>query len=467
MEKNLKLIKNFKIFENLQQAEKYVEEQQNKEIKPSPSFYENSGRTLEQKESNLFYYNKLKEYLTSIGKLGYLYFFTKLLYAHSKYEFCLGRASERYYEKMIEYINIMIKHKIKIEDEEIKKIDYGGDDEFYRYVDKEIRKRYVNNFIDQWAPGFLKHDLKTNYFIDLLQVLFIFGYTPEKVYIDTSLLKGKMSMFKDPMDWINYVKLCSKENSDKNIKNIKMSKDNIIYFEDEDWILYQPTTYESMNIVQFPYWCTIVRKIYEDHVDIGRFWIILFNKKIKKNSFIVEFATGLYNNTHKTKFTLHDYKDRVLWVSDSQKNKTELEIFRDQKFWSTGEEMNNSEKRIVKIFLELYAENKIKNLTKYAPKVKEIDLNESAKYEKHGHKRSKTGSIDWFFHNYEHGYKHCSNDYDIKHLIIDDKIKHGINKKYAIGHGYKRKKQLFKFTKKINKSWYDLESGIKIKKREA
>tara|TARA_Y100000034_G_C6791091_1_gene354201 strand:+ start:567 stop:839 length:273 start_codon:yes stop_codon:yes gene_type:complete len=83
----------------------------------------------------------------------------------------------------------------------------------------------------------------------------------------------------------------------------------------------------------------------------------------------------------------------------------------------------------------------------------------------HGHKRVKIGSIAWFFHNYEHGYQHCKGipkkPYQIKHFSRN-KV-HGINKKQAQGHGYKKKTQKFEFTKKINKTWWDLSSGVKIK----
>jgi len=79
----------------------------------------------------------------------------------------------------------------------------------------------------------------------------------------------------------------------------------------------------------------------------------------------------------------------------------------------------------------------------------------------HGHERAKVNSVIWYFHNYEHGYKHCKggmkNPYEIEHY----KNIHIINKQYARGHGQGRKPQWFKFTKKVKSGW-ELESGIKI-----
>lgn len=83
----------------------------------------------------------------------------------------------------------------------------------------------------------------------------------------------------------------------------------------------------------------------------------------------------------------------------------------------------------------------------------------------HGHDRAKINTVSWHFHNYEHGYKHCSgskqNPYDIKHHILKGKLIHIINNKKARGHGINRKPQWFVFNKEIKKGWFHLEKGIK------
>jgi len=80
----------------------------------------------------------------------------------------------------------------------------------------------------------------------------------------------------------------------------------------------------------------------------------------------------------------------------------------------------------------------------------------------HGHDKCETGSNEWHFHNYEHGYKHCSggekNPYEVKHF---DK-KHGISKEYARGHGRGYEPQWFHFTNSLGDGWYDLASGSKV-----
>jgi len=80
----------------------------------------------------------------------------------------------------------------------------------------------------------------------------------------------------------------------------------------------------------------------------------------------------------------------------------------------------------------------------------------------HGHDRVESNTVEWYFHNYEHGYKHCigseKNPYKIKHI----NGKHGINKKYARGHGINSNPQWFKFTKKLDDRWWDLSTGKRI-----
>jgi len=95
-------------------------------------------------------------------------------------------------------------------------------------------------------------------------------------------------------------------------------------------------------------------------------------------------------------------------------------------------------------------------------------LNEGLDYKKlHGHNRVKVGSILWYFHNYEHGYKHCvggdANPYEVDHHTLKSgKIVHVINTEYARGHGYNGEPQWFKFTKPVDDIHYFLNSGVKI-----
>ena len=80
----------------------------------------------------------------------------------------------------------------------------------------------------------------------------------------------------------------------------------------------------------------------------------------------------------------------------------------------------------------------------------------------HGHDKVETGSIAWHFHNYEHGYRHCTggaaNPYELKHKGA----LHYISKEYARGHGKAYNPVWFHFTTKVEDGWWDVSSGKEI-----
>lgn len=87
----------------------------------------------------------------------------------------------------------------------------------------------------------------------------------------------------------------------------------------------------------------------------------------------------------------------------------------------------------------------------------------------HGHDKSKTNSIEWYFHNYErepgqkNGYKHCIGHKNNPYTLEHNGNLHLIDREYAMGHGINRKSQWFKFNKKVNSTHWDLNSFVKVK----
>ena len=90
----------------------------------------------------------------------------------------------------------------------------------------------------------------------------------------------------------------------------------------------------------------------------------------------------------------------------------------------------------------------------------------------HGHSKINFDSPEAYFHNFAThevegsplqtpGYQHCTGPTSNFYIIDHIGRKHGINKEYSKGHG-PEDAQWFKFTKKINKDWWDLSSGIKV-----
>ena len=80
------------------------------------------------------------------------------------------------------------------------------------------------------------------------------------------------------------------------------------------------------------------------------------------------------------------------------------------------------------------------------------------KYEAHGHPRTPVGSVPWHFHNYEHGYQHCTGSKAKPYNITEHPEGHLIDVPEAVGHGRNRKPIVFRFPKKLD-GGYLLEAG--------
>lgn len=296
---------NYKIFENLQQAEKLINDlKQNWEDNPPNKGNQHLYKDREQKLRN---YEKLKTYLKSKKSLGYLHLLTRVLFSSGGHE--------NHLNKIKEYVELILKYGIKINlDKYLSFKDHKYKHrQFYVDILNEISLIQTNKFIDKWAPGFLKKDLKSNYKEKLRDVFFDMLETQPHYYkdknpfdkIDTSLLRGKMSMFKSAQDWFKYV--IDEEGEIEESDNLK------IYYEDDEWVIYRPFDYESMNIIKFPKWCTIVEDQFIGRTKEGYHWIVLYNKKSKKDSHIVEFNTYYSDgNPSKNCFTIHNYHDIII-----------------------------------------------------------------------------------------------------------------------------------------------------------
>lgn len=339
------MIKYFTLFENLQKAEQIM----------------NFVPKRPGEEILLKKYNNLKEFLSSKGKLGYLYVFALYM-----------KRNSLSLELIKDCINDILRYNIKIDVSIYEKLYEEG--KFNKNIIKDVYEKIkdieTNKFIDRYAPGFLKKELKTGsdsfgtYFDYLKMYIFEDGNWTQHVIksgLDVNMLKGKMSMFRDPKEWINYIKDCFREDPIENIKNIKSNKDNVIYFEDDEWILYQPTTHEAMNIVRFQYWCTISKRAYLEHVSRNNFWIIFFNKKEKKESMIAEIDINRFKKDRGFIFNIHDYKDIIIF---KHHNAYSGHIITATEEFNNNKNLSDKEKYIIKIFAKIFDEGKIKNLIK-------------------------------------------------------------------------------------------------------
>lgn len=272
----MKFLKTYKLFENLQQAENYV-------VK----------NNLDQT-----YYTELKEYTKEKGKLGLLYLLTIILFNSQDQRVEL--------EKLKHYLDKIIFSNIKIDANQTKP------DLFYQYVDNEMRRIEANKFVDQFAPGFLKKEIKRNYLDQIVNLDF--------ESIEKEALRGKMSIFEKPEDWIKYVTRLSSGKDD--LDNVRNSEDVDVLYEDKDWVFYYPKTYDAINYINYPQWCTIYEEKYSDYINKGYYFIILHNKWDKHLSYIIQvypekddLADPTAPENTKDYFSIHAYDGKGRWYS--------------------------------------------------------------------------------------------------------------------------------------------------------
>lgn len=308
----MKFLQTYKLFENLQQAENYV-------VK----------NNLDQT-----YYNQLKEYTKEKGKLGLLYLFTIILYSSEN--------QNKELEKLKNYLDKVIQYNIKINADEFIK----SGTLFYQYVDNQIKKIEANKFVDEFAPGKLKKEIKKNFLDKITNVNFS--------DISKESLKGKMSIFEKPEDWVKYVIRLSKGTD--NLSKLKNSDVDILY-ENDEWIIYYPKSYDAINYINYPQWCTIYEDKYNDYIEKGYYFIILHNKVDKKLSYIVQVFPEkdklAYENipeNMKNYFSLHPWNGKAVYLS-----------WRPSESYF-GWDLNKLDSGILKFFFDNFVENNKINL---------------------------------------------------------------------------------------------------------
>jgi hypothetical protein len=302
----MKYLKKYFLFENLQQAENYVA------------------------KNNLdpLYFELLKDYTKEKGKLGLLYLLTIILYSSDN--------QMKELEKLKLYLDKIIQSNIKIDANQIKP------ELFYQYVDNQIKKIEANKFVDEFAPGFLKKEIKRNFLDKITNVNF--------QSINKEALRGKMSIFERPEDWVKYVIRLTKGTDD--ITSVKTSDNVEVLYEDEDWLIYYPKTYEAINYINYPQWCTIYEDKYNDYIQKGYYFIIIHNKQDKKLSYIIQvfpendkIADEDAPKNMKNYFSVHPYNGKAVWLSW----KPETPYY--------GWDMTNLYREGLKIFFDRFVKN--------------------------------------------------------------------------------------------------------------
>lgn len=309
--KFLKIYDEF-LIENLQQAENYVVKNN---LEP-------------------FYFEQLKDYTKEKGKLGLLYLLTIILYSSEN--------QNKELEKLKAYLDKVIQYNIKVNADEFTKSKIHIGDLFYQYVDNQIKKTEANKFVDEFAPGLLKKEIKKNYLDKISNLNF--------QNINKESLRGKMRIFDTAEEWIKYIERLSK-NKD-NLEKVKNASDIDILYESDEWLIYIPKSYEAINYINYSEWCTIYKPKYDDYIAKGYYFIVLHNKIDKKLSYIVqvfpEKDDTAYEKTPenmKNYFTLHPWNGKAVYLSWEPENAY------------FGWNLNKLKSGILKLFFDKYVRN--------------------------------------------------------------------------------------------------------------
>jgi len=210
-------------------------------------------------------------------------------------------------EKIKDYLDKVLKSNVKIDTNTL----VNSPQQFYNQVDRQLYITDVNKFVDEYAPGFLKKELKQNYLDKIAKLNFR--------SINKDELRGMMSLFKKPEEWFRYIK---KVSSKDNIEKLRFDDDVQILYENEDWIIFKPDSFEATNYINYPQWCTIYPRIYQSYIDKGYHFIIIHNKLNKKLSYIVQIFPEKDDVAYKNVpddmtgyFTMHKYKGTAIYLS--------------------------------------------------------------------------------------------------------------------------------------------------------
>ena len=307
----MKYLQKYKLFENLQQAENYIAKNN---LDPT-------------------YFEKLKE-ITK--QKGLLYLLTLILYSSDN--------QQQELEKIENYLDKISQSNIKIDTNQFTQSEVhisAIPDLFYQYVDNQISKINANKFVDEFAPGKLKKEIKSKYLDKITNVNF--------QNISKEALRGKMSIFNKPEDWVKYVIRLTKGTD--NITDVRTSDDVDVLYEDSDWLIYYPKSYKAINYINYPEWCTIYEDKYNDYIEKGYYFIILHNKQDKKLSYIIQVFPEKDNTAYDLPknaegyFSVHPYNGKAVWLSWKP----------EQSYY--GWDMTNLYREGLKIFFDKFVRN--------------------------------------------------------------------------------------------------------------
>lgn len=263
----MKYLNNYKIFENIQKAEKILKG------------YDIDNKTLK----NLYHFYDI---LKKKNLHNYAGFITELLIKD-----VLEDNQELYmisYNLPINYddVNdcILIKLLKVVKDRKIdtSKLDFDTLDDFNEYIKIESGRSKLIDICPSFLRKDLKELLKSNDPDKKFKLLNIINSNYLDIKKEKLIKKG--SRYKDIDSWLDYILIVisGDEFDSEDVEEIKNSNSEVIY-EDEEYFIYRPLDYKTNMIIKYKHWCTTHKDYFNKYKTL--YFVIYLNKNDIKKSY--------------------------------------------------------------------------------------------------------------------------------------------------------------------------------------
>lgn len=242
----MKYLKSYKIFETIQQAEKITK----------------------QSGYNTMHWGDIKDAIIKNGLQNYLGYLAENGWMLEDFNV----------EDIVNIIKFAKSNKINIDDKKIYKLNEI-------YYDYKKLKPY-KDFIKKWCPSSIRNESDPEMLYSKLRRITSF-YEKLLYTIPADRVESlkKSSSCKTFEEWCNVVKELFTESFD--IKKLKDDEDVNIFYENNKYILFESTTYESyMKNIISPNWCLRSEDMFDNYKRTGHRFIIYLDKGDIKKSLI-------------------------------------------------------------------------------------------------------------------------------------------------------------------------------------
>jgi hypothetical protein len=266
-------INDYLIFENLQQAKKYV----------------NNGSISHE----IVDYLKTK-FIEEINRPNYMGMFAKMV---AKERFERGIDIKNFENYIDRFINLM-KKNVKID---ITNMSY---DSFLREIETKEIEIKINKVLKNYVPnGNIRREIKNNkeYYNKL-------SYLVYNNKVDINNIGNKVFYIKTPEDFLNILESDGKEHLVKSIKNDKQHYK--VIEETEGYLFYHQKSYDKDLKFKNTYWCTFHMYYWNRYTEVGNLFYILYDKIKVDDSVII-----LYKPKNGS-IELYDFYDKIFYRTD-------------------------------------------------------------------------------------------------------------------------------------------------------